>query len=72
MVHRMATTADKIPTPPGDLVNEIPVPAAATNRLDRPVDEVRDHILGPKDAPITLVKYGSKWPGRSEADSGIA
>jgi NhaA family Na+:H+ antiporter len=29
------------------------------HRLDRPVDEARDHILGPNDAPITLVEYGS-------------
>jgi NhaA family Na+:H+ antiporter len=28
-------------------------------RLDRPVDERRDHILGTNDAPITLVEYGS-------------
>jgi NhaA family Na+:H+ antiporter len=30
-----------------------------SNRLDRPVDETRDHILGPSTAPITLVEYGS-------------
>src|SRR3984885_11899575 len=29
------------------------------NRLDRPVDEKLDHILGPAEAPITLVEYGS-------------
>lgn len=29
------------------------------NRLDRPVDPQRDHILGPEEAPITLVEYGS-------------
>ena len=29
------------------------------NRLDRPVDGKSDHILGPPDAPITLVEYGS-------------
>jgi hypothetical protein len=28
-------------------------------RLDRPVDDSRDHSLGPSDAPITLVEYGS-------------
>jgi len=28
-------------------------------RLDRPVDEREDHILGPSDAPITVVEYGS-------------
>ncbi|BCA53805.1 hypothetical protein W02_09450 [Nitrospira sp. KM1] len=27
--------------------------------LDRPVDESRDHVLGPIDARITLVEYGS-------------
>ena len=29
------------------------------NRLDRPVNPKVDHILGPIDAPITLVEYGS-------------
>jgi NhaA family Na+:H+ antiporter len=29
------------------------------DRLDRPVDDRRDHILGPNNAPITLVEYGS-------------
>ncbi len=29
------------------------------NRLDRPVDDTSDHVLGPPDAPITLVEYGS-------------
>jgi Na+:H+ antiporter, NhaA family len=29
------------------------------HRLDRPVDDRRDHILGPSNAPITLVEYGS-------------
>lgn len=29
------------------------------NRLDRQVDPERDHILGPENAPITLVEYGS-------------
>jgi NhaA family Na+:H+ antiporter len=28
-------------------------------RLDRPVDERRDHVLGPANAQITLVEYGS-------------
>ncbi|MDR3390830.1 MAG: Na+/H+ antiporter NhaA [Sulfuriferula sp.] len=32
---------------------------AASKRLDRPVDDVLDHILGPVHAPITLVEYGS-------------
>lgn len=30
-----------------------------SNRLNRPVDPAVDHILGPPDAPITLVEYGS-------------
>ena len=29
------------------------------NRLDRPVDDKSDHVLGPPDAAITLVEYGS-------------
>ena len=29
------------------------------NRLDRPVDDRSDHILGAADAAITLVEYGS-------------
>jgi len=33
--------------------------APAGNRLDRPVDEARDHFLGGRDAGITLVEYGS-------------
>lgn len=28
-------------------------------RLEPPVDVMRDHVLGPADAPITLVEYGS-------------
>lgn len=28
------------------------------DRLDRPVDPTRDHILGSPDAEITLVEYG--------------
>ncbi len=32
---------------------------ARGNWLDRPVDERLDHILGPTDAAITLVEYGS-------------
>src|SRR5687768_8366855 len=27
--------------------------------LDRPVDEHHDHVVGPADAPITVVEYGS-------------
>src|SRR5690242_9549361 len=34
-------------------------PESSTNRLDRPVDETYDHVLGPADAEITLVEYGS-------------
>ena len=33
--------------------------ADRANRLDRPVDAAHDHILGPADAEITLVEYGS-------------
>src|ERR671919_768330 len=33
--------------------------ARLSNRLDRPVDEAYDHVLGPTDAQITLVEYGS-------------
>ncbi|BCB27854.1 hypothetical protein SKTS_27400 [Sulfurimicrobium lacus] len=33
--------------------------ATGTGHLDRPVDDVRDHVLGPNNAPITLVEYGS-------------
>jgi NhaA family Na+:H+ antiporter len=33
--------------------------AGLSNRLDRAVDEAYDHVLGPADAPITLVEYGS-------------
>jgi Na+:H+ antiporter, NhaA family len=29
------------------------------NRLDRAIDVARDHLLGPTDAPIVLVEYGS-------------
>lgn len=29
------------------------------NRLDRPIDDLFDHVLGPADAAITLVEYGS-------------
>jgi NhaA family Na+:H+ antiporter len=33
--------------------------ASFSYRLDRPVDSASDHTLGPVDAPITLVEYGS-------------
>ena len=33
--------------------------ARAGNRLDRPVDRGYDHVLGPDDAQVTLVEYGS-------------
>ena len=33
--------------------------ARLSSRLDRPVDEGSDHVLGAADAPITLVEYGS-------------
>ncbi len=32
---------------------------ARPDRLDRPLDPDRDHVLGPADAPITVVEYGS-------------
>lgn len=35
------------------------MPEENTNRLARPVDPSRDHVLGPRDADITLVEYGS-------------
>jgi Na+:H+ antiporter, NhaA family len=34
----------------------------AEHRLDRPVDENYDHVLGPASAQITLVEYGSYAP----------
>lgn len=37
----------------------MPGEGALSNRLDRAVDETRDHVLGPAGAPITLVEYGS-------------
>lgn len=33
--------------------------AAGANRLDRPVDASRDHVLGGASADLTLVEYGS-------------
>ncbi len=33
--------------------------AALSNRLDRPVDRERDHVLGAANAEISLVEYGS-------------
>ena len=33
--------------------------ARLSNRLDRPVDAGYDHVLGPANAQITLVEYGS-------------
>lgn len=33
--------------------------AGKNSWLDRPVDEAQDHVLGPVDAQITLVEYGS-------------
>src|SRR5512143_3617953 len=43
---------------PPDAPTPVPAPAA-TSRLARPVDDAVDHVLGPRDAPITLVEYGS-------------
>src|SRR4051794_3525630 len=34
-------------------------PESPPNKLDRPVDDTYDHVLGPADAEITLVQYGS-------------
>lgn len=34
-------------------------PAKITNQLDRPVNDKFDHVLGPDNADITLVEYGS-------------
>jgi Na+:H+ antiporter, NhaA family len=34
-------------------------PLREHRRLDRPVDPGRDHVLGPADASLTLVEYGS-------------
>ena len=31
---------------------------ARTRELNPAVDPERDHILGPSDAPVTLVEYG--------------
>ena len=36
-----------------------PAIMAGTTRLDPPVDDRRDHVLGPPDAEMTLVEYGS-------------
>jgi Na+:H+ antiporter, NhaA family len=33
--------------------------AQVSNRVDRPVKDCCDHTLGPADAAITLVEYGS-------------
>lgn len=44
---------------PENRMTETSVSSALSFRLDRPVDDVLDHILGPKNAPITLVEYGS-------------
>jgi Na+:H+ antiporter, NhaA family len=33
--------------------------AATSDRLDRPVDDAYDHVLGLSAAPLTLVEYGS-------------
>ena len=39
----------------GDRVSDIEM----ANRLDRPVNAAYDHVLGPDNAEITLVEYGS-------------
>lgn len=33
--------------------------ARRSTHLQPPVDEGRDHVLGPANAPLTLVEYGS-------------
>jgi Na+:H+ antiporter, NhaA family len=33
--------------------------AGLNHRIDRPVDENYDHVLGPANAQVTLVEYGS-------------
>jgi Na+:H+ antiporter, NhaA family len=33
--------------------------STSSSRLDRPVNETEDHVLGPENAEITLVEYGS-------------
>jgi NhaA family Na+:H+ antiporter len=35
------------------------MPSSRPDRLDHPVDDARDHVLGRSTAPITLVEYGS-------------
>ena len=35
------------------------MPVARPDRLDRPVDAARDHVIGAADAEMTLVEYGS-------------
>jgi len=40
-------------------MEEVGAAATASRRLDPPGDVERDHILGPIDAEITLVEYGS-------------
>jgi Na+:H+ antiporter, NhaA family len=59
VIDRDTTVGNDMSDPSDDRVTVIPPPAAATHRLDRPVDNLRDHILGPLNAPITLVEYGS-------------
>ena len=59
MIDRDATINNDTTSRADDRVTEIPGSAVTTDRLDRPVDGLRDHILGPMNAPITLVEYGS-------------
>lgn len=47
--------------------------AGGSNRLSRAVDARYDHVLGPADAPITLVEYGSyACPNCRVANEGLA
>ncbi len=46
------------------------MPASAPIKLDRQVDPAVDHVLGPIDAEITLVHYGSYGRAHCEASNG--
>ena len=49
------------------------IPVVRSKRLDRPVDQNIDHVLGPEDAEFTLVEYGGyDCPGCRAANEVIA